>query len=91
MDFLIFSLLAALAVLSTLVSTYGITSYLEDRGIKISYWNLRSQFWGYLRQYKNMTIENTGLVGSYYYIFLASSSLSVLWLIGVVIFIFGRR
>ncbi len=91
MVFFVFSLAAVLAGLSMLVSTYGITGYLEGQGEKIRYWDLRSKFGGYLRQYRKMTMRKTGKIGSYYYIFLTSAALGVLWLMGVVIVVLSRR
>jgi len=44
MAFLIFSLWAMIGGLLMLVSTYGVATYLEGRGLKINYSNLRSEF-----------------------------------------------
>ena len=91
MALILLFLAAAVGSFFVMVSTYGITRYLEDHGIKISYWNMRSKFWSYLRQYREMTIESTGRIGRYYHISLASLAYSVFWFVVVLIVFFGNR
>ena len=83
MALMLLFLAAAVGSIFVMVSTYGITGYLEDHGIRISYWNMRSKFWSYLRQYREMALESTGRIGRYYYISLASLVYIVLWFVVV--------
>jgi hypothetical protein len=81
----IFLLLVCIGSLSGMYFTLKITSYLSKRDIKINYWLLRIYMIKYVRQYRKLTIEETGKPGSLFYAFVASWSflltVGVIWIL----------
>jgi hypothetical protein len=68
------------------IFTWKITSFLSQRGVKINYWLLRYRMIGYLRQYRQLTIEETGTTGLLFPAYIASIVLGVVCIILGVVF-----
>ena len=86
-DFSIWYLFGSLAVISGILNgvfSYMITFYLSKHSIKINYWNIRLYMLKYLKQYRNLTIEENGKAGNLFYAWMISISL---FLISAVILI----
>ena len=54
------------------VSSVAITSYLSERGVKINYVLWRLYLPKYVSEYREMTIEEGGRPGGWYYSFVVS-------------------
>jgi len=64
-----------------------IVSYLSRRGIKINYWMLRFYMLKYIRQYRKLTIEETGNPGNLFYAFIVAWSLALFFYIIFIIYL----
>ncbi len=84
--FHLFLYLAILCVLFNVVITMLIISELQKRKIKINFFLLRLYIPKYVHQYKKITLEETGKVGSLYYWCVGSINLA--WILAMVGFIF---
>jgi hypothetical protein len=71
----IFAWIAGFFFVIFLVSFIRIISYLEKRNVKINYFLIRILMWKYVSQYKKMTLEETGSVGSLYTTYCTSAIL----------------
>jgi hypothetical protein len=82
----LFFVLALMGVACGIASSIMITSFLSKRGIKINYLLLRVLILGYVRQYRKITIEETGKTGPLFYPFIAAWNLALfLAIIGAII------
>ena len=86
--FHLFLYLAIFCVLFNVVITMIIISELQKRKVKINFFLLRLFIPKYVHQYKKITLEETGKVGSLYYWCIGSINLA--WVLAVVGFIFSR-
>ena len=77
----IFIILAIVCVLFGVVSSIMITAFLSKRGIKINYLLIRIYIYKYINQYRKITKEENGKVGSLFYLFIVSFSLTLLFAI----------
>ena len=76
-----FLVLALISVTFGIVFMIMIISYLSKRGIKINYFLLRIYIIKYVRQYRNITIEESGKPGPLYYPFVTSMVLTLVFAI----------
>ena len=76
----VFAMLAGFFFVIFLVSFIIIINFLEKRHVKINYFLIRFLMWKYVSQYKKITLEETGRVGSLYSIW----NTSVLLMLGSV-------
>ena len=74
-----FYILALVSAICGVVFTFRITTYLSKRGVKINYWLLRLYILKYLRQYRKITIEDTGKPGNLFYGFVISMCLALVF------------
>jgi hypothetical protein len=84
----LFLYLAIFLVLFNVVITMIIISELQKRKIKINFFLLRLYIPKHVQQYKKMTLEETGKIGSLYYWCVGSINLA--WILAVAGFIFRR-
>ena len=54
------------------VACFNIVRFLEKKKVKINYWMIRFYLFQYAGQYKKVTREETGQVGSFYPLFVSS-------------------
>jgi len=66
----LFLILALMSVAWGIVTSIMITSFLSKRGIKINYLFFRVLIFGYIRQYRKITLEETGKPGPLFYLFI---------------------
>ena len=82
-------ILLGLAIISVgwgVVSSIAITSYLSKKGHKINYLFLRVLILKYLHQYSKITKEETGKAGGWFWSYIVSMNLALLFaLIGLII------
>jgi hypothetical protein len=71
----IFAMIAGFFFLIFLVSFIRIIDFLQKRNVKINYFLIRILMWKYVNQYKKITLEETGTVGSLYRIYCTSAIL----------------
>ena len=77
----VFLILAIVCVLCGVVSSVLIIAFLFKRGNKINYLLIRIYIYKYINQYRKITIEETGKVGSLFYSFIVSFILALLFAI----------
>ena len=63
----VFASLAVVSVLWSVVTSVRIVLALRRRGVKVSFLWLRIMIIKYVRQYKRITLEETGHAGPLYY------------------------
>ncbi|MBN1558625.1 hypothetical protein JW998_00130 [candidate division KSB1 bacterium] len=78
----IFFVLAFTAIAVYIVTSMKIVSELQKRGIKINFFLLRLYLIKYAQQYKEITRQETGRIGSLYYLHIISVNTA---LVGAVI------
>ena len=77
-DFSSWILFGGLAVISGVLNgvfSWMIVYYLSKHGVKVNYWNVRLWMLKYLKQYRNLTIEEDGKSGNLFYAWIISISL----------------
>ena len=77
----VFLILAIACVLCGVVSSIMITVFLSKRGTKINYLLIRIYIFKYINQYRKITKEENGKVGSLFYSFIVSFILALLFAI----------
>ena len=86
------SSLLVLAILSALwgiVSSLVIASFLSKRGIKINYIFFKELMIKYIHQYRKITMQENGRPGPWFYSFVISMNLALIFAIaGIVLHIF---
>ena len=81
-----FLILAIVCVLCGVVSSIMITVFLSKRGIKINYLFIRIYIYKYINQYRKITKEENGKVGSLFYSFIVSFILALLFaMVGMIL------
>ena len=70
LNFLGFVVIASFAAFLT--SGICMLSWLKKRSVKINYWLLRFLIYRYTRQFKTMSLEETGRIGAPYHVFWAA-------------------
>jgi len=82
----LFFILALISVVGGIVASIMIASFLSKRGVKINYLFFRVLIFGYIRQYRKITIEETGKPGPLFYSFITAWNLALLFVvIGIIL------
>jgi len=76
---ILFIVLALVAVACGIAASMMIASFLSKRGVKINYLLLRLLIFGYVRQYRQVTIEESGKPGPLFYMFVTSWGLALVF------------
>jgi hypothetical protein len=83
---MLFLVLALISIVFGIVFMIMITSDLSKRGIKINFILLRLYIIKYVHQYRNITKEESGKPGPFYYPFVVSMCLALFFvIIGVIL------
>jgi hypothetical protein len=69
---LIFGLLSFFGLVLSFVNAIMMGRYLEKKGIKVKWWFFRFLIYKYIKQYKELTIQENGEPGPLYYRFIYS-------------------
>jgi len=83
--------LAAISGIFSLVISFMAASYLSKHGTKISYWNVRFRPLKYLKQYRELTIEENGKTGSLFYAWFVTISLFSVSIIFLIVLVLAGR
>jgi len=82
----LFFILALISVACGIATSIMIASFLSKRGIKINYLFFRVLILKYIRQYRKITMEETGKPGTLFYSFIASWNLALLFaIVGIIL------
>jgi len=81
----VFIVLALTCVACGITAAMMITSFLSKRGVKINYVVLRLLIFGYVRQYRQVTMEESGKPGPLFYMFVTSWILALVFAVTVAI------
>ena len=82
----VFLILAIVCVLCGVVSSVLIIAFLSKRGTKINYLLIRIYIYKYIKQYREITIEETGKVGPLFYSFIISFILALIFvMVGILL------
>ena len=82
----LFLLLALVSVFSGVFAQIMIVSFLSKRGVKINYLLLKVLIVRYVNQYRRITIEENGKPGPWFYPFITSMSLALLFaVVGIIL------
>jgi hypothetical protein len=82
----IFFILALIGVAGGVATTIMIASFLSRRGIKINYLLFRLLIPKYVRQYREITVEETGKPGPLFYSFITAWILALLFaIVGIIL------
>ena len=79
----VFIVLALICVACGITASIMIASFLSKRGVKINYLLLRLLIFGYVRQYRQVTMEKSGKPGPLFYMFVTS------WVLALVLAVTG--
>jgi hypothetical protein len=79
----VFIVLALICVACGVAAAMMIASYLSKRGVKINYVFIRLFIFGYVRQYRQVTMEESGKPGPLFYMFVTS------WVLALVLAVTG--
>ena len=82
----VFFILTLISIASGIAASIAITSFLRGRGIKINYLLIRLFIFRYVRQYRQITMEETGQPGPLFRWFIASWGLALLFAIVGIVF-----
>jgi uncharacterized oligopeptide transporter (OPT) family protein len=80
-----FIVLALICVACGIAAAMMIASFLSKRGVKINYLFIRLFIFGYVRQYRQVTIEESGKPGPLFYMFVTSWVLALVFAVVVAI------
>jgi len=82
----LFFLLALIGIACGIVASVMIASFLSRRGIKINYLLIRLFIFRYVRQYREITIDETGKPGPLFYWFITSWNVALVFaIVGIVL------
>jgi len=82
----LFLILALISVAWGIANSIMITSFLSERGIKVNYLFIRLFIFRYVRQYRKITMEETGKPGLLFYPFIAAWNLALIFaIVGVIL------
>jgi hypothetical protein len=77
----LFLILALIGVACGIAASIMIASFLSRRGIKINYLFFRVLIFKYIRQYRKITMEETGKPGPLFYSFITAWNLALIFAI----------
>ncbi len=75
-------LFLGMGIISALFGIYymiQIVNYLSSKGEKINWFLLRLKWFGYMSKYRELTVEETGEVGSYHRLYITSVVISLVF------------
>jgi hypothetical protein len=78
------AILAACSFVVYLVCSILMVNFLEKRKIKINYWLIRILIWKYVNQYRDITLKETGKIGTLHTIWSISLFLMIASAFGTV-------
>jgi hypothetical protein len=82
----LFFVLAVLSAVCGVVSSIAINALLSRRGIKINYLFIKVLIIKYVHQYRKITLQETGKPGPWFYSFVISMNLALVFaIIGLVL------
>ena len=82
----LFFILALIGVACGITTSIMIASFLSRRGIKINYLFFRVLIFKYIRQYRQITMEETGKPGVLFYSFITAWNLALVFaIVGIVL------
>ena len=82
----LFFILALIGIAFGIAASVMIASFLSKRGIKINYLFIRLFIFRYVRQYRRITMEETGEPGPLFYWFIASWNVALVFvIIGIIL------
>ena len=82
----LFLILALISVGWGIATSIMITSFLSKRGIKINYLLFRLLIFKYVRQYRKITMEETGKPGPLFYSVITAWNLTLLFaIVGIIL------
>jgi hypothetical protein len=82
----LFFILALIGVACGIAASIMIASYLSKRGVKINYVFINLFIFGYVGQYREITMEETGKPGPLFYSFITAWNLALLFaIVGIIL------
>jgi uncharacterized oligopeptide transporter (OPT) family protein len=82
----LFFILALIGVACGIATSIMIASFLSKRGIKINYLFFRVLIFKYIRQYRQITTEESGKPGPLFYSFITAWNLALLFaIVGIIL------
>ena len=82
----VFFILALISVACGIATSMMIASFLSNRGIKINYLFIRLFIFRYVRQYRQITMEETGKPGPLFYWFITSWNVALVFaIVGIIL------
>jgi len=82
----LFFILALIGIAFGIAASVMIASFLSKRGVRINYLFIRLFIFRYVRQYRKITMEETGKPGPLFYWFIASWNLALVFaIVGIVL------
>jgi hypothetical protein len=82
----LFFVLALIGVACGIATSIMIASFLSKRGVRINYLFIRLFIFRYVRQYRQITMEETGKPGPLFYWFITSWNLALVFaIVGIVL------
>jgi len=82
----LFFILALIGVTCGIATSIMIASFLSKRGVRINYLFIRLFIFRYVRQYRKITIEETGKPGPLFYLFITSWNVALVFaIVGIVL------
>jgi len=82
----LFFILALISIACGIAASVMIASFLSKRGVRINYLFIRLFIFRYVRQYRKITMEETGKPGPLFYWFITSWNLALVFaIVGIVL------
>jgi len=82
----LFFILALIGVACGIAASVMIASFLSKRGVRINYLFIRLFIFKYVRQYRKITMEETGKPGPLFYWFITSWNVALVFaIVGIVL------
>jgi len=82
----VFFILALISVACGIATSMMIASFLSKRSIKINYLFIRLFIFRYVRQYRQITMEETGKPGPLFYWFITSWNVALVFaIVGIIL------
>ena len=63
------------------VACIAVTSYVSKRGVKINFFLYRIMIFKYLNDYRRLTLQETGKIGLWYYVFSVAMVLTLVFVV----------
>jgi hypothetical protein len=82
--------LAVISGISSLLISFRAASHLSKQGTKINYWDVRFHGLKYIKQYRELTIKETGKTGGLFYAWFITISIFSVSIISLIVLVFAR-